>query len=750
MIGKTLSHYEIVGQLGAGGMGVVYRARDTLLQRDVALKVLPADAMADESRQRRFLQEARAASALNHPHIVTIYDVIHEDGVYAIVMELIEGTSLEALIERGPVPVQRALAIARQIADALGVAHAAGIVHRDLKPANVIVTTRGQTKVLDFGIAKLDPLRGAGTEADGTRTALTLMGAVIGTAAYMSPEQARGEPVDARTDVFSLGVVLYEMLSGRSPFAAASITAVLHKLIYEEPPDLRTLAGIEIPPAVAGTVERALAKNPGERYPSMDAVGAALDAIAAGGPATQSAATAAISPARPARGKPWIPVLALVSAIIAGGFLIGGWKAGWWQSTAAPGDTSPSTRSELPTTPFEAFSAGQAFLERYDRDGYTDRSIEAFQHAVNLKSDYAAAYAGLGLAYWRKYREQRDRTWIDKAEPNARRAVELEPQLTLGTVALASVNIELGHFDTAARALDDALVRDPESADLLGARAYLRLRQRNFPSAAEDAQKAAALSPGDWSLPLLEGVILLTAGKPAEAIPALERASTLAQDSALAFRNLGAAYHAVARYGDATRSFQRALEIKADPAVYSNLGTAYFFQGLYADAVTAFEKARELRPNDFRSWANLADGYRFLPARRSEAVEAYTRGLQLVDEQIALAPADTDLLTRRIVMLSKRGDCGGALEASAVVAPKSAGSPAALYRLGVAHEVCGRRDDAVGNILKALQGGYPADEVARDPELVKFREDLRYHKFLSTATEEAQKKHSATSRAPRE
>jgi serine/threonine protein kinase len=228
VIGRTLSHYEIVGQLGAGGMGVVYRAHDTLPQRAVALKVLPADAMADESRQRRFLQEARAASALNHPHIVTIYDVIHEDGVYAIVMELIEGTSLQELVERGPVPVQQAISIARQIADALGVAHAAGIVHRDLKPANVIVTARGQAKVLDFGIAKLDPLHGTGTESN-TRTALTMMGTVVGTAAYMSPEQARGVAVDARTDVFTLVRDHYEMMSGRTPCAAATLTALLHK-----------------------------------------------------------------------------------------------------------------------------------------------------------------------------------------------------------------------------------------------------------------------------------------------------------------------------------------------------------------------------------------------------------------------------------------------------------------------------------------------------------------------------------------
>ena len=737
MIGRTLSHYEIVGELGAGGMGVVYRAHDTLLQRAVALKVLPAEAMADESRQRRFLQEARAASALNHPHIVTIYDVIHEDGVYAIVMELLEGTSLEALIERGPIPVLQATAIARQIADALGVAHAAGIVHRDLKPANVIVTDRGQAKVLDFGIAKLDPVHGSGTDTN-TRTALTMMGAVVGTAAYMSPEQARGERVDARTDVFSLGVVFYEMLSGRSPFAGPTLTAVLHKLIYEEPPDLRGLPDLAIPPALAATVEHALAKNPGERYQSMDAVAAALDAIAAGRAPTDPGSTAVLTSFPPKVGTSSRLFVALTAVLALGILFAAGWKAGWFRSTENK-PAVPTETAALPNTPFEAFRVGQTFLDRYDRSGYPDRSIEAFQRALDLKSDYAAAYAGLGLAYWRKYREQRDRTWLEKAEPHARRAVELEPQLTMATVALASINTELGHYEPAAAALDGALVRDPESADLLGARANLRFRQRDFPAALADVRTAAALRPGDWSLPLLEGVILVTAGKAAEAVLAFERASTLAPDSALVFRNLGAAYHALGRYGDATRSFQSALEIKADPSVYSNLGTAYFFQGLYGDAVSAFEQSRKLRPNDFRSWANLADGYRFIPARKTESIEAYTRGLQLLDQEIASAPSDDDLLTRRVVMMAKRGDCDAALTASRAIAANSGRGPAGFYRLGVADEVCRRRDSAVAHILKALEGGYPPDEVARDPELIKFREDLRYHKFLGTL-----------SRAPRE
>jgi serine/threonine protein kinase len=183
MIGRTLSHYEIVGEIGAGGMGVVYRARDTLLERFVALKILPADAVADETRRRRFLHEARAASALNHPNIVTIHDILHDTGTHAIVMEVVEGTSLQQRLLAGAIPAAQAVAIARQIADALAAAHAAGIIHRDLKPANVMLTERGQVKVLDFGIAKLDATR-ASTD-DGTHTApLTMMGLVLGTAAY--------------------------------------------------------------------------------------------------------------------------------------------------------------------------------------------------------------------------------------------------------------------------------------------------------------------------------------------------------------------------------------------------------------------------------------------------------------------------------------------------------------------------------------------------------------------------------------
>src|SRR5262249_30941016 len=224
MIGRTLAHYRIEAKLGEGGMGVVFKARDTHLDRSVAIKVLPRDKIAVPRRKQRFVQEAKAASALNHPNIVTIHDINTDADVDFMVMEFIDGQTLDTRIPRDGMRPDVALKLAIQIADALACAHGASIVHRDLKPSNVMVTGDGRAKVLDFGVAKL--LEGNdSSNATGSRTtqqALTQDGAVIGTAAYMSPEQVEGGRVDARSDIFSFGSLLYEMVTGRAAFTGNS------------------------------------------------------------------------------------------------------------------------------------------------------------------------------------------------------------------------------------------------------------------------------------------------------------------------------------------------------------------------------------------------------------------------------------------------------------------------------------------------------------------------------------------------
>jgi dienelactone hydrolase len=266
MTGRTLGHYELLDEIGRGGMGVVYQARDTRLDRVVAVKLLPPDKMSDPGRQRRFVQEAKAASALNHPNIVIIHEIDSLDGAEFIVMEHVDGTPLDRLIPGEGLPLTQALAYAVQIADALAAAHTAGIVHRDIKPGNVVVTATGRVKVLDFGLAKLMERAGP-DEATITAEAATLAGAIVGTVGYASPEQIEAKPVDARSDVFSFGAMLYEMLTGRRPFQGNSQLSTLAAILRDTPEPVAAVRP-DVPAAINGILKRCLEKNPGNRYAS--------------------------------------------------------------------------------------------------------------------------------------------------------------------------------------------------------------------------------------------------------------------------------------------------------------------------------------------------------------------------------------------------------------------------------------------------------------------------------------------------
>ena len=368
--GTILGPYQILAPLGAGGMGEVYRARDTRLQRDVAIKVLPESFARDAERLRRFEQEARAVAALNHPNILAVHDIGAQDGTHYIVTELLDGRTLREQLDElhgGALPARKTIDYTRQICDGLAAAHNRGIVHRDLKPDNIFCTREGRIKILDFGLAKQTPAasEAATLTGDAPISAQTQPGMVMGTVGYMSPEQVRGTPTDHRSDIFSLGAILYEMLSGRRAFRRDTTAETMTAILREEPPEL-TGTNAALPPGLQRIVHRCLEKEPAQRFQSAADLGFALEALSGStGTATGSAANSTIAapaanPPPPATitTKKW--PLAITAALV-----LAALAAGWFARNATIPPKSVTSFTQV------TFRRGTVYSARLAADGNT-------------------------------------------------------------------------------------------------------------------------------------------------------------------------------------------------------------------------------------------------------------------------------------------------------------------------------------------------------------------------------------------
>src|SRR5271157_6619516 len=316
--GTKLDSYEVLGLLGAGGMGEVYRARDATLKRDVAIKVLPSFVSRDPDRLRRFEQEAQAAAALNHPNILAVYQFGVFQGAPYMVSELLEGSTLREVLRHGAIPVRKAIDYGVQIAHGLAAAHEKGIVHRDLKPENLFVTKDGRVKILDFGLAKLIQRQPDADGAAPTLTAGTDPGMVMGTAGYMSPEQVRGKAVDHRTDIFAFGAILYEMLAGKRAFQRSTSAETMTAILNDDPPSISQIVQAT-PPGLQRVVHRCLEKNPEQRFHSASDLAFALEALSDSG----SAPVVAIPQSTRLR---WLWAAGAAGVVALAAFVIAWWR----------------------------------------------------------------------------------------------------------------------------------------------------------------------------------------------------------------------------------------------------------------------------------------------------------------------------------------------------------------------------------------------------------------------------------------
>jgi len=590
LIGRTLSHYEVLDKIGAGGMGAVYHARDRRLQRDVALKVLSASHTPTTDLSDPLLAEARAASALNHPNIVTIYDIAQEGDVAFIVMEYVNGTPLDAMISEGAMPIGSAIEYALQMTDAMAAAHAAGIVHRDLKPANIIVAANGRVRVLDFGIATLTA---KAKHDDITSTvADSRTGRLSGTFAYMAPEQSGGEPVDYRSDLFSFGVLFYEMLCGQRPFQGDNPASLIRAVHSSEP--LR-LAGrvADLAPALDALVHQLLAKAPADRPEGMAAVHARLKAIAGG-------AHAAPPVAEP----------------------------------PAPG----SERASLCVLPFISLSAGKD--DEYLAAGITAELTSALSGIPDLR-------VASPLASFRYQSESVDLKAVAKAlntryilTGNLRHAGRRVRVTATLTDAVPGTQIWTKKYD---RDLEDIFaVQEEIAAEIVGATGGELLR-----IGAELASRSATESLDAWGLVRKAYHFWNHAFKPEgvhESLNLLRRAVELDPGYAAAhsFLSLYVTQRVVnfispQPEADIAESFAagaKALDLAPrDPEVLQNVGLIHFNLGRYEESVAILSRAVKVAPFNLVAWGYLACAHSW-SGGRSEVEE----GLRILDRLLKTAP----------------------------------------------------------------------------------------------------------------
>ena len=786
MIGKTLSRYKITGMLGEGGMGVVYRAEDSELGREVALKLLPAEMADNPKRLERFRREAKAVAAINHPNIVTIHSIESTEHTHFLTMELVEGESLDRMIPPGGLPLAKVFDIAIPLADALSSAHEQGIVHRDLKPANVMVTAEHRVKVLDFGLAKLveDPDLSTGdheaTALPTQATELTAEGMVMGTAPYMSPEQVEGRAMDHRSDIFSLGIVLYEMATGRRPFSGDTSAALVSSILRDSPPTV-TEINESLPRHLARIIQHCLEKDPEARYQSAKDVRNELKSLRReidSGVVMSGSGATPVSPTPRSKGNRrywlWAAVGVAAIAILAVGWWLGrsseGESAGGDDRAGRLGaDFAAASRSDLPSVavlPFANLSADPD--NEFFTDGLTEELIGALSKVEGLRipartSVYALKDTNIDI------QEIGRRLGVDNVLEGSVRKAGDQLRISAQLIKVSDgFNLWSETYD---REFSDVFVIQDEIAGnivealqltlspveqqalrserttdfkayeyyLRGRGHYRRRTRADFEAAREMFQNAIGIDSGyalAWA-GLADTYTEFwrnyesTEENLVQAEESSREAVELDPNLAEAHASRGFALGQRQRYDEAADEFRRAMEL--NPRLfeaYYYYGTVAFAAGRLETAAEMFERATEVAPDEIRALQLLPQIYTRL-GRDAAAAAANRQRVEVVERRLEFNPDDVPMLLDGASALAALGERQRSLEWASRILDKAGDDALVLYNLSCLYSLAGEVTSALDALEKSYEAGLADPEWMRqDSDLDNIRHHPRYKELV--------------------
>jgi non-specific serine/threonine protein kinase len=687
MIGRKLLHYKIEGKLGTGGMGDVYRAHDTRLAREVALKVLPEEMASDPERLRRFEREARAVAALTHPNIVTIYSVEQIEGLHLITMELIEGTTIDQIGSSGRLPLEQFMEVAIPVVDALCAAHEKGITHRDLKPANIMINGDGRVKILDFGLAKLQPNAVAGDGEMEPTQALTQAGAVMGTVPYMSPEQVRGVSVDHRSDLFSVGVIFYRLLTGKHPFKGET-SAELISGILRDTPDSVTDLQLELPNHLGRVINRCLQKEPSRRYQTARDLLNELEETRKEGVETTQKAAASIA----------VLPFADMSPQKDQDYFCEGIAEELINGLGRIKDLRVASR----TSAFQ-FKDANADIREIGDQLSVSTILEGSVRKAGDRLRITAQLVNVADGY---------RLWSDRYDREMKDVFAIQDEIAENIVDALEVTLS----PKERRAIQNVATRDVEAYDyyLRGRKFFYQMDRKSFEFAREMYSRAIELDP-TYAL-VYAGIadccsFLFMYAESSDqnreiADENSRKALELDSELAEAHASRGLALSLSKDYEAAEREFEIAIE--NNPKLFE----AYYFyargcvaQGNLERAAEMFEKASEARPEDYQAPLLASSVYRGL-GQVEKSLATQRKGLQIVERHLELNPDDARALYLGANALIELGEREKGLDWGRRAKAIDPDEPAILYNVACVLSGAGELEEAIETLEQAVAAGF--------------------------------------------